>query len=162
MLTYSRKGNKTDGYTFYWEDLNGKEVADYDFPRGSSLWVNTNAQIDFTQSGAVNKEATVVTIPGDSGFAQAGNCTPVPLKLSALVFSNIARYDTIQLFDQNGDVSEMLTYSRKGNKTDGYTFFWEDLNGNEINADTYTFAPGQVFWVNCADAGTVTIPALSL
>jgi hypothetical protein len=84
------------------------------------------------------------------------------LKLSALQFSNIARYDTIQFFDVNGNVSEMLTYSRKGNKTDGYTFYWEDLAGNEVDPEKFTFAPGQVFWVNCADAGTLTIPAPAL
>ena len=162
ILSYERKGNKTTGYTYYWENMNGEEVSDYDFPRGSSIWINTASQIDLTQSGAVSKSATVVSIPGNGGFAQTGNNTPVPLKLSALVFDNIARGDNIQLFDENGDNSEVLSYERKGNKTTGYTYYWENMNGEEVDPEAFTFAPGQVFWINCADEGTLTIPAPTL
>ena len=158
-FTYCRKGNKTDGYTFYWENLEGNEISAYDFPRGSSLWINTASQIEFTQSGAVQKEPTIIEIPGDGAFAQAGNNTPVDIKLSQLVFSNINRDDNIQIFDKDGNVSDALTYCRKGNKTDGYTFYWEDLEGTEVDATKYNFSPGQVFWANCAEAGTLTIPA---
>lgn len=155
-LTYSRKKVGGD-YVFYWKsDLEG-EISNYTFPRGSSLWLNTANATSLTQSGAVPGVDTVITLP-EGTFAQTGNCMPTDIKLSDLVFSDISRDDNIQMFDENGDIEDTLTYSRK--KVGGdYVFYWKSDIEGELDADTYIFPAGKAFWVNCANGGTLTIPS---
>ena len=157
MLEYKRRGTSASGYTFYWADMNGDEVSDFDFMRGKSIWISTSDEVSLTQSGAVPSGQTVVNIAGGGDFVQTGNCTPRVVKLSELVFSDIARGDNIQMFDQYGDVVAMLEYKRKGTAATGYTFYWADMDGNEIQ--DYEFQPGQAFWLSFANEGTMTIPS---
>lgn len=126
--------------------------------------------IDFTESGAVNTNSVSYVIPGDGAFVQAGNCRPVQLKLSEIQY-DWARNDNIQIFNEVGDAKYTLTYSRKGNKTIGYTYYWEladftvdpdDPAISEIDPAEYVFEPGQHFWFSLGEAGTLTIPGVSL
>ena len=157
VLTYSRRGT-SGNYTFYWKNEAGDEVADYDFPRGSSMWLNTSNPVAFTQSGTVVSGKTVVIIPGDGGFAQTGNSTPIAITLSQLEFDGISRNDNIQMFDENGNIKEVLTYSRRGT-SGNYTFYWKNEAGDEVDPATYTFQPGEEFWVNFSNPGTMTLPS---
>ena len=176
MITYRRRG-KAGSYEYYWQldDLTdpdnpvSEEITDFVFTRGNSFWLAFNNAIDFTQSGAVNTNAVVYTIPGGQAFVQAGNPRPVALKLSEIQFSNLARNDNIQIFDANGDVVKMYTYRRRG-KSGSYEYYWQldDLTdpdnpvSEEVDPANVQFPAGQAFWFALNDAGTVTIPGITL
>ena len=105
--------------------------------------------------------STSLTV-GDGAFTQIAPSFVSVNDNSKLLLSDLtfkpSRNDNIQLFDENGDIKEVLTYSRKGT-SGNYTFYWKNEAGDEVDATKYTFQPGEVFWVNCSNPGTLTLPA---
>lgn len=170
MISY-QKHSKAEGGAYYWllEDYTEgteTEITDFVFPRGSSFWLSFDAATDFTQAGSVNKKPVTYTIPGGGAFVQAGNCRPVALKLGDIEFSDLARGDSIQIFDTIGDCVKMISY-QKHSKAEGGAYYWllEDYaegTETEIDPATFEFAPGQAFWLSLENEGSVIIPGIEL
>ena len=142
----SRKGNTG------WHNDANDYLTNYIVNKGKCVWIYTAGPISITQSGAVfNKEYTLTF---GQKFNQAGNPTPVDLKLSQLTFTGMDLGDTIQIFNKDGNVETRYTWkSRKGNTG------WHN-DANDYIPDQIVPA-GQAFWVYCANAGaTMTIPKI--
>ena len=140
----SRKGN------IGWHNDANDYLTNYSVDKGKCVWIYTAGPISITQSGAVfNKEYTLTF---GQKFNQAGNPTPVDLKLSQFTFTGMELGDMIQIFNKDGNVETRYTWkSRKGNTG------WHN-DANDFIPDQIVPA-GQAFWVYCAKAGAkMTIP----
>ena len=98
-------------------------------------------QADAVESSNVVGYSTSTTL-GNGDFTQI---TPMftkvddttKISLSDLGFTP-ARGDNIQMFDQYGDVTSMLEYKRRGTAASGYTYYWADINGDEVSDFDFT------------------------
>ena len=134
-----------------WQDDNGDDASDWLFQPGDSFWINpaNGDNITVTFPGEVKTTALSITATADV-YTPFGNGTPAPVSISDIEFDGIARYDSLQIFGNDGNVATELTMMKNG---------WQDDNGDD--ASDWIFQPGDAFWINPAngDAITVTIPS---
>lgn len=134
-----------------WEDDNGDDASDWAFEPGDSFWVNpaNGENISVRFAGEVSDEDLTIVAPADV-YTPFGNGTAKPVAIEDVTFDGIARFDSLQIFGNDGNVETELTMMRNG---------WEDDNGDD--ASDWVFQPGDSFWINPVNGDdiTVTFPA---
>ena len=124
-ISYGRSG---------WDD------EDYVFLSGDSFWFLPSDSVSITFPGQVDFCNLVIEAEGNV-YTPMGNGTAAPVAITAIEFDGISRGDTIQIFDNAGNVETEIAYGREG---------WDDGD--------YVFQPGDAFWLLPSDDVTVTFP----
>lgn len=132
-------------------------AGNYELKAGAQFWLNIAEAASITISGQVNNNDVVITL--GEGFTPIGNCSPVSRKLHELSTSGLNEFDSIQIFDANGDVETEIAYFVEGSiLPEGTPSGW--YFDPETSASDFEIKAGQGFWLSCAEAGgTITIPS---
>ena len=134
-----------------WEDQDDEDASGYVFQLGDSFWITPANGEDVTATfpGEVKSTALTITATADV-YTPFGNGTPASVAITDIVFDGIAKYDSLQIFGNDGNVATELFKTKNG---------WEDQDDED--ASDYVFQPGEAFWICPANGEdvTVTIPA---
>ena len=123
---------------------------------GSAFWVNSAAGATITIAGQVNKEAVIIN--AGVGYTATGNAKPVETTVGALQFGGLSEFDSIQIFDDAGNVATEIFWLVDGSMGGSGTG-WYQSDFSTLANDT-VFSSGAAFWINSAAGGvTMTIPS---
>lgn len=133
-------------------------AGDTVFTAGSAFWVNSASGASVTVAGQVNASSVVVN--AGAGYTPTGNAMPKATTAGALQFTGLEEFDSLQIFDDAGNVATELFWLVSGSflpEESATGWYQSDFS---TPAGSTVLAAGSAFWINSAGGGvTMTIPS---